>query len=262
MKKTHFIVSLFTLLVIQGCTSRQLHLQVPVLKHTSIPCGEDSIVLYSYTGSADASFLFVNVHEDEQTSIDALRNFALENPINYIYLHHEQTRRIFFNLNDSTYNFDPNRMFTTIGRKKTLEDGGLWSQKADIAVEMFSEQILNPLRQAKIIVALHNNTADRYSIQSYMPDSSEAQNTAALYINPDMDPDDFIYTTDSAFFDFFKAKKINVILQDNSNFVDDGSLSVYSGIHALRYVNIETEHGHLQEQVRLLQMLHSYPAAP
>ena len=72
-----------------------------------------------------------------------------------------------------------------------------------------------------------------------------------------MDPDDFIYTTDSFIFEQMKAHEINVILQDNSDPVDDGSLSVYCGKKGLKYVNIETQHGHFEEQIALIELIYS-----
>ena len=260
MKTTLFFLLIILHLLFQSCSSKTLNRQFPVTKEIPLTCGENHLKLVHYLGSLDSNFIFINVHEDEQTSIDALRIFAVEHPINYLYLHHKQTRRVFFEMNNILFNIDPNRMFTDAGRKKTLLMGEKWSNEAQKAVQIFSMDVLRHVKDAKVIVALHNNTANNYSIQSYMQDSSEAQNTAALFINPKMDPDDFIYTTHRDFFEYFKSKKVNAILQDNSRFVDDGSLSVYCGIHSLPYINIETEHGHLKEQIQLIQMLYDFQA--
>src|SRR5690606_32862496 len=102
-----------------------------------------------------------------------------------------------------------------------------------------------------------NNTDINYSIKSYLPDGDEAKNTKDIYINDEMDPDDFIYTTDQVFFEKLKSKKINVILQDNKNFVNDGSLSVYCGINEILYINIEAQLGHFKEQLRLIEIVMS-----
>jgi len=226
-----------------------------VEESTELHCGSASIQLVHYTATMSRQVTFLNVHEDEQTSIQALENFALEHPINFCYFRHSGERRIQFSVNDSSCSIDPNRMFTNEGRRKTLENGGFLSPAAERELQIFANSFLNKLPKAEVIVALHNNTPDNYSIQSYLPDSSEAQNTGLLYINPEMDPDDFIYTTDSLLFSLFRKHKVNAILQDPSNFVDDGSLSVYCGLNKMRYINIETEHGHLKEQLELLELL-------
>ncbi len=97
------------------------------------------------------------------------------------------------------------------------------------------------------------NTDLNYSIKSYLPEGDEAENTAEVYVTDRMDPDDFIYTTDKAFYDQIKAKDINVILQDNKRFVNDGSLSVYCGLNGIRYLNIEAQKGHFDEQLQLIK---------
>jgi len=48
---------------------------------------------------------------------------------------------------------------------------------------------------------------------------------------------------------------LNVILQDNKGFVNDGSLSVYCGKEGCRYINIEAQKGHFEEQLKLLQIV-------
>ncbi|MBK8927556.1 MAG: hypothetical protein IPM74_17060 [Crocinitomicaceae bacterium] len=70
-----------------------------------------------------------------------------------------------------------------------------------------------------------------------------------------MDPDDFIFTTDKNLYDHLSQLPVNIILQDNDNCKDDGSLSVYCGRKGIPYVNIEAEYGHLTEQVKLIEMV-------
>ncbi|NRA13174.1 MAG: hypothetical protein HRT57_14595 [Crocinitomicaceae bacterium] len=203
----------------------------------------------------DPPIIFLNLHENEQTSIEALKKYAPDTAISYTYLEHGGERRISFTIGEEKYNFDPNRMFTKKGRKHTLRDGGNHSKKANYQVEKFATDFLSTISEASAIVAVHNNTDSNYSILSYKPDGSESKNTDSLYINPEMDPDDFIYTTNLAFYQAMVKHKISVILQDNKKFVDDGSLSVYCA-RRVCYVNIETEHGHLDKQLELLQLIH------
>ena len=52
-----------------------------------------------------------------------------------------------------------------------------------------------------------------------------------------------------------------MILQDNENCIDDGSLSVYCGKRNIPYANVEAEDGHLTEQIFLISELikHVHP---
>ena len=234
------------LMICYACTSQtDLNPDVHIL-------GDTEVRIIEQKGNKNSNILFFNMHENETTSIEALKSYSDSFAINFIYLEHEGERRISFSEAGKKHSVDPNRIFTQKGRKATLEAGGHYSKKAENLVQDFADFLLMKL---DFIIAMHNNTPDAYSIHSYAPEGSEAQNTAKLYINPDIDPDDFIYTTDKAIYHELERQKINVILQDNKKFVDDGSLSVYCGQNNIRYVNIETQEGHLEEQIRLMKLI-------
>ena len=67
------------------------------------------------------------------------------------------------------------------------------------------------------------------------------------------DPDNFVFTTDPALFSFLLNKGMSAVLQYNEAASDDGSLSVLLGKKGRTYVNVEAQHDHLDEQLRLLQ---------
>ena len=221
----------------------------------SIQIGDSTIQILQGYGKVNDKILFINVHEDEQTSIDAVNHYANNQPLHFVRLKHNETRRIDFSLKGKDYSVDPNRIFTWRGRRKTLKDGGKFSFKASRSVKTLAKEILTYLNEKSVIIAMHNNTDVNYSIKSYLPDGDEAKNTKEVYINDQMDPDDFIYTTDKSFYDKLKAKKINVILQDNQKYVNDGSLSVYCGKNEIPYINIEAQKGHFKEQLRLIEIV-------
>ena len=250
--KSIFFLSLFVFVILASCTSDPSD-----LVNEELPLGKNDITLVQRISDTEDDILFLNLHEDETTSIEALEKFAEETPINYLYLSHSGERRITFKHKRQLFSIDPNRIFTDAGRKKTLTDGGNYTEKGEREVRKFAKKFLKRLQDKTAIVAMHNNTDSNYSILSYLPDGDEAQNTKHVYINDNMDPDDFIYTTDEQIYKAMVKRNVNVILQDNANFVDDGSLSVYCGIEGIRYINIETEHGHLNEQLDFMQLLDS-----
>jgi hypothetical protein len=219
----------------------------------SIQIGDSSIQILQQIGDLNDDILFINVHEDEQTSIDAVYEYSKEFPCHFVRLQHNKTRRIAFQLGGKDYSIDPNRIFTSKGRRKTLKDEGKFSFKAAKSVKVLASEIVRYLNNKSVIIAMHNNTDVNYSIKSYLPDGDESQNTKEVYINDEMDADDFIYTTNSIFFEKLKKLKINVILQDNKKYVNDGSLSVYCGVNNIPYINIEAQKGHFKEQLRLIR---------
>lgn len=219
--------------------------------------GDTKFKLILQYGLVDDDVLFINVHEDELTSIETVEEYAKERAVHFLRISHQNTRRLKFNVKNKEFSVDPNRIYTRRGRRKTLKDGGRFSLKAAAKVKFFAAQILEYLEGRSVVIAMHNNTDVNYSIKSYLPSGDEAQNTEDIHINPEMDPDDFIYTTDRDFFNQFKKMNLNVILQDNKKFVNDGSLSVYCGKKGIPYINIEAQKGHFEEQLELIKSVMS-----
>ena len=225
--------------------------QQPMIR--TIKIGDSTFQIIQEYGNVDDKILFINVHEDEHTSIESVHEHAQNSPVHFVRIGHLKTRRLDFSLQGKQYSVDPNRIYTRKGRRLTLKDGGKFSFKAAKQVRNFADEVLSYLNDKDIIIAMHNNTDVNYSIKSYLPSGDESQNTKDVYVNPEMDADDFIYTTDQEFFDKLKAKNVNVILQDNSKYVNDGSLSVYCGQKGIRYINIEAQLGHFDEQLFLIK---------
>lgn len=226
------------------------------LMQNTIYLGDSAVKIIKTINDFNSQFLFLNIHEDEATSIAVAQDFADQKAINFIYLSHIQTRRINFNIKGKPYSVDPNRIFTKKGRNKTLEPSGLFKLKAKKQAAYLSETILKLIAPYQIVITMHNNTDVNYSIKSYLPGGGEAQNTAQIHINDQWDADDFIYTTHQAYFDYLKAKDVNVILQDNQRYVNDGSLSVYCGEKGIPYLNIEAQKGHYEAQYKLTEIVY------
>jgi hypothetical protein len=167
-------------------------------------------------------------------------------------------RLLDFTWNGRTWRFDPNRVFTDAGAEATLghENG---SAPAEVVAEVrrFAETVLEVYGAGSlpVLVTLHNNTDREYSAARYGPGGDLAADAAAVYIPADVDLDDFFFVTDRGFYDALKAEGFPVVLQDNERVADDGSLSVWAGRRGIPYVNVEAEHGHRAEQVRMLEAL-------
>jgi hypothetical protein len=202
------------------------------------------------------SISLLNVHDDENTSVEAAEQHLQQTGGMLTQLKHSGKRSVVFKLQGKGYAVDPNRIFTAIGIKNTLLKFGRYSSAAAREVKRFADTLLrNHVDDKKLVVALHNNTDEGFSILSYQPGGTEALNAEKVYNNPEMDADDFVLTTDSCVFERLQEKQINVILQDNKKVKDDGSLSVYTARKKIPYINVEAQDGHLEEQVKLLEAL-------
>lgn len=222
----------------------------------NIQLGDSSIVVLQRYQTKQKNILFLNIHEDEHTSIEAIEAFSQTTALNFVYLKHNKSRRIFFNHKETTYSVDPNRIYTSKGRNATIEPVSRFKFKPKRIAKTLAKEIITLIKQYNIIVTMHNNTDVNYSIKSYLPGEDESQNTAQVFVSQNWDADDFVYTTEKVYFDYLKQADVNVILQDNTNYVNDGSLSVYCGKNKIKYLNIEAQKGHLTEQIKLVEIVH------
>ncbi len=196
----------------------------------------------------------VNLHEDEKTSVQAGQIILQKYGGRLIRLVHSGQRRVVFSLNGKQYSFDPNRIFSDPGVRKTLESRGAIPEEAYKTVNQFAVRFIHyfALDKGRGIITLHNNGEGDLSIHTYEPGGEEADVTDQLSINLEADPDDFFYVTSPRFFEEAKKRRFNAVLQHNQLLRDDGSLSIFAGQHAISYINVEAQSGHFREQVRML----------
>lgn len=199
--------------------------------------------------------VYFNLHDNENTAAEAAAKTIERFGGTFIELQIEGKRLIEFSSNDSEFTIDPNRIFTLHGIKKTLQLNGEYSFEAQKEIVKFAGKLKGFLKKAKLVVAVHNNTDENYSIKSYGESGELAADVKLVNVNAGKDADDFFYVTDGKFYKMLKAENQNVALQDNREAADDGSLSIYCGRHKISYVNVESEHGHFAEQLKMLEIL-------
>ncbi len=230
-------------------------LQLRRKSRTKLPIPGLSVYTSVKLGRSPELCLFLP-HENEATAYSVALDMAHRRPIEVLRVEQVGKRNITF----ARSTIDPNRIFTAPGRKASLKklnrsavSAKIGGQAAGFAAQV-TEAVTGCVRSArsKVLIALHNNTDDSYSARSYAKGGSEEKAAAQVYINPKQDPDDFIFTTDPKFFGEFKARNINVVLQASEP-PDDGSLSVL--FSDTKYINVEAEHGHFNQQVKMLAIV-------
>ncbi len=202
--------------------------------------------------------VFISLHDDESTSVDAAKRILLEHGGMLIEIENNAQRNIRFRLGQYIYKVDPNRIFAKEGIKKSLDELGPTSTRAIEEVEKLGKRITQLIpAEARYVIALHNNTPDFFSANEYTPGNNRSADTKKVYINSEQDADDFFLTTDKSLYEKLADKGYNTILQDNKNYTEDGSLSVYCGKKNIRYVNCETEHGKTEQYYEMMKALFS-----
>jgi hypothetical protein len=212
-------------------------------------------ILISKTSKRPAKFIYFNMHDNENTAVEATKEIIKKYGGTLIELQNDGKRLINFSLKDERFTIDPNRIFTGEGIVKTLKNNGEYSTEAEKETNRFAGNLKNFLKNAQLVIAVHNNSNENYSIKSYEASGEYDTDAKLVNLEPEMDVDDFFFVTDDNLFRKLKAKNQNVALQDNSYMTDDGSLSVYCGKNKIPYINVESEQGHLLEQIKMLEIL-------
>ena len=203
------------------------------------------------------NIVMLNLHDNERTSVNAGKKVLAEKGGMLIRIENNNTRLISFLLDDKKYTFDPNRMFTRPGVEASLKLNSQSTPEAIDIVSRFADSLLSkiPLITEKVI-ALHNNdSSPGLSIHSYSPGGNYEKEATQVYVNFEKDPDDFFLSTTHPLFLKVVNHGHNAILQNNKDVTDDGSLSVFMGLRNKAYINVEAEHGHEEEQTKMLQHL-------
>ncbi len=227
-------------------------------KEYSYPLGDAVIKILVYEKENPQNVTYFNMHDDENTCVEAVRTKLQQGMKGkLIELQHSGQRLITFSHKGIFYSIDPNRMFSKAGIEKNLRYYGNYSEEALVLVDDFAQWLVkNFLKDSKIIIALHNNrNTAGFSVKSFAPGGNFQADAPDTFINPEMGTGDFFYVNEKVSFDFFREEEYSVVLQNNQSIVDDGSLSVYSGSNKLYYVNIEAEHFHLEQQIKMLEVL-------
>ena len=223
-----------------------------------IGCGDVMIHFVTSCSSDLPEIRFIHVHENEKTAVQVAYNMLDKYGKGCFSTWKTQDDRyVSFTMGSGNYKFDPNRIFSEKGRRETLDSNGDYSQEAADAVAVVAELFeKNYVDSNRLVVAMHNNTNDGgLTIRSYAKGGDYSKDAKKVYINKTRDVDDFFITTDERIYDFLKKKKFNIMLQDNANANDDGSLSIYAAAKGIAYLNVEAEHGHLQQQTEMMRMV-------
>ena len=191
---------------------------------------------------------FVHVHQSEQTALQAARAVIESEGGSIVTLHHPGGRNIVFRLDGVRYEFDPNRMFTDAGIKKTLKQFGAYSPEAHRLVQQLACHVKVLLPKHQAVIAVHNNRS--YSLKEYYPGASLADEAEALYVPQPKAYRNFYLVTQKSDFARLKHAAFNSVLQASTP-DDDGSLSVY--LNRKPYVNVEAGHGQLAAQITMLR---------
>lgn len=219
-----------------------------------IPLGDLEVKLVKYSYEAP-NISFLAIHDNEDTGVKAAFQFIELNGGTIIDSQYNGARNFKFINEEETFETDPNSIYTRTGIKAGLQKYGIWDDNVIGMLEEAGKTILKTYDPKKTgyIFTLHNNADGGFGITSYLP-GYELENTAdSVNINFQMDPDDMVLVTEIPVYNLLKKANVNVILQSHDA-VDDGSLSIYAMQQHIPYINVEVQHGHIEENLRLIEI--------
>lgn len=226
-------------------------------------CAQTQTNMALHQNSAPVPLLsFLNLHENENTSVVAVRNFLYFNGGKLVRFNKGNSRLVNFVFQNASYTVDPNRIFTPKGIEDTLRtysniaSNQVISQDLVQQVEGLATALLTvyDLDNVGVVLALHNN-GGTYGANSYLPGGPYEHDAAKVYISTERNPSDFFYVIDPAYYEYLSSpgREYNVVLQDDTTVTDDGSLSYYCGQNEVnkQYINFEAvaETGEIGGQV-------------
>ena len=221
----------------------------------------DNATSYTFQKTVSAKSLpytFCVLHENEETAAECVQQFLREIGGTVWEVKGDGHRNVTFKFKKKKYSFDPNRIYSSTGIYNTLHDfSRSYSDDAFAQVSSFATQITDSLlAKTQTLVSVHNSSEGKFSVRSYLPDSTLANTAADVYVNDANDEDEFFYVTNPPDFQYLKEQGFNVILQ-RLDAPDDGSLSIFCGQRNIRYINVEAQHGHRSAQMQMLYAVHA-----
>lgn len=257
-----FIIGLFIAPASWGQASVPINTSIDVLipqvEQASLKILDKPIQIKLEQYGTTTPWTFIHLHDSEPSSLEATRKILPITGGQLIKIVNKGQRNLSFTHRKKQWKIDPNRIFSDTGIHQNLLELQKWQKdgKMVASIQTFGTNLLNLIpKKTNCLISLHNNTDGNFSILDYLPDGIRAGDAKKVFVDSLQDPDDLVLCTDSLVYEHMSAGCYNVIWQDPETVRKDGSLSVYCGLRNIRYVNIETQHGSVDQYRRMLQHL-------
>ena len=244
------------------------------LTQRTVLLGETAVTVNVYEKEGGLVTFFAP-HHNERNAAEAAREAVARNGGRLVEIVSRDesgrpARNLRFSLRGRGYAVDPNRIFTENGRRCGV------APEAGPAVKGFADGLLGivfadgggRLRDGEsVVVAVHNNAdsdekigperaADltaasflRAGASNNFSHGAFQEQAAGVYLsNRETDEDNFVLISTPRLMTHFAERGFNVVVQkpatelrDERCGIDDGSLSVYSSLRGIPYVNLEAD---------------------
>jgi hypothetical protein len=217
---------------------------------------EDEKVWVHIYQAATPGLNLVNLHDNENTAAEVAREYISQNGGRLVELRHGRGRYVIIRRGDSRAQFDPNRMFSPGGLRKSLNHFADLTEANVKIGSVFSKSVLELINVQSngIVVAIHNNTDGKLTIDDFKPGGWYGPDTEDVHKSNRQDHDDFFFTNHQPIYEALAGLNYNVALMAKST-PDRGGLGAYVQKHSGIYINLEAQHGHKKQQRKMLDDL-------
>lgn len=230
-------------------------MQSPSKTTQTIYLGEEKVWIDIYE-RVGADITLLNLHDNENTAVEAGLVFIEKYGGRLIELRHGRGREVVVRVDGILQRFDPNRMFSDVGLRKSLEYFQNNNDEVFSIAAAFRDSVLNlfAIHEESVVIAIHNNTPGKLSINDFRAGEWYGEDTRKVFINPHQDPDNFYVVAQHSLYGALAERGYNVALRAQ-NSPDRGMLMDYCVHLGALNITVETEHGKRVEQEEMLDVL-------
>ena len=203
-----------------------------------------------------ASVNFVSLHDNENTSADAAMAYIRQHGGRLVELRHGRGREVVIRREGRLDRFDPNRMFTVSGLRRTLDYYHNLTAANEAVVTAFAGKVAAYIGIAAgtPIIAVHNNSPGNLTIRDFRPGELYGAAAQEVAILAGQNPDDFFFTNSDELFQRLTKLGYNAALM-RAQPPDIGSLGYLVNSVGGVYVLVEAGRGRFQQQHQMLEVL-------
>ncbi len=215
--------------------------------------GDQLLTLEKIGNDSEHSYLFVSLHDNEADAIKTTMQVAQKNRVDFVRLVNEDKKNIEAIFLDRKISFDPNSIFTQMGRRSCLLTNKYLDKITNMKIQQFAQFILNEVEGQQTIVTVHAENG--HSIMQYKKGGSMSKSAKRVFKSSLTNNSNFFLTASEDIFEKLRDRNCNVVLLHKKNIRDDGSLAVYCVKTGRSYVSIETPASDTTAQAGMLDMV-------
>lgn len=174
MKRIEHLLWLLSLTLFSCTSTQEISLDTrPTITVNTYMVGETKVSVKEQCHyPCHPAVLFVNLHDNEKTSVKAAEKYLNEIGGRLISIENNGERLINFEHERQSYSFDPNRIYSPAGIDSTITilSNNYDATAADEISKFAKSLVTDYVDSSNLIISLHNNRDSTFSVLTYKND--------------------------------------------------------------------------------------------